>query len=771
MNQEEQMHDIELVVDDKEEDPTSRYGLKTEHSTKMGTDTELDFENGNFLQIEGAGIQGFLEKLPLSFKLGNMIAVALLGFIAIGVFLIGVQAPRLRIARVGRKTQDVLSSVASYIEDLRAEREASNTYYAYRALGVVPSNVTDALFASFEKTRISQKKLYRLLDKYNLRDNSLLAGGIAKLEEVTQKLPVVHELTLNGQLDAVTGFIAYNGLVGNVLLLLDNFGLLSTNNGLVANYATFNRIIELEHQLKSVGVIAGAQTKTTYGVLRGFIKFSGQRDYLVDYWLQSSSKRLRIYYNSVMDVGLVTSLKIMFEDLVSSSRFYLIPDPLINGTSVELYLPSSFSLEDWNILAMEKIQILEKINKEIEIEMKEVVSKDLKISSILIVFVLLVIAVAFTITTLVAGCTVRTIVGPWKRLNFVQAQSIQKFVPKTMLQLFGVQRIEDAVLGLTKKKDLTLLVVQGTLDNISNISNIVEINRGFIYEYKQDGALAFFVRTTDAVKAANLILSCTRCQVGIHRGTFEICTLGDDKHIQCAIVGSQQHIATKISNLITKYKIPLLATSTIRKNLYSDRIWCWIGSDDGQDFYSIVNDESQQDVSKAIKMFHDKNYIEAITILGELHRRCSENIIVDEYLRRSIDHLKIRSLFKIKATIEDIAKLPSVYQALVEYAVDVDSYMLRLWTAIGEYQTLVGTERLLKAQEIYNFCLDEDLQIPKDLLNELSTSLSSGNSDLFADLKEYISWTIDDLLSRYKETDSFKEVFQQSRLELENFQL
>ncbi len=122
-------------------------------------------------------------------------------------------------------------------------------------------------------------------------------------------------------------------------------------------------------------------------------------------------------------------------------------------------------------------------------------------SVVLIVFIIIFVILFFIFSILAAIIISRTIIGPWRRLNVLQEQTINKFVPKSFLKLLGVNRVMDVRLSMHTSKDMAVMVVnikrftkmtngmserqvfQMVNDYLSYIGPVLRSYRGYIDKY------------------------------------------------------------------------------------------------------------------------------------------------------------------------------------------------------------------------------------------------------------------------------------------------
>lgn len=140
-------------------------------------------------------------------------------------------------------------------------------------------------------------------------------------------------------------------------------------------------------------------------------------------------------------------------------------------------------------------------------------------SAVQISVIILVVVGCFISACLCSFCFSQTIVGPWRRLNHLQENTIAKFVPKDMLGMLNVSRIADIQYGLVQQHQITL--VYASVKNFGNIclkmtpqekfnffnhvlqnaSPIIRQFGGFIDTFQGDGFVAVFRKANDGVKA------------------------------------------------------------------------------------------------------------------------------------------------------------------------------------------------------------------------------------------------------------------------------
>lgn len=778
-------------------EPTDPVNQTYSHNTSTPGTSELDEESGDMLHIAGTGIQGALERLPLNAKLLAMIATFLLGLVGTGIFLLVMQAKSIKSSRTSKLYLDVSFSLDTFIGSLQEEREAANIFFAIQKKGLIPpEDVYQKLIDRIEISTINQKIFNNHFGRNGLRSHPTLASGVKAYDEAMEYLDILRNDTLYLRTDALFGFYNYNGVVDKVFVLLDSLTLLKEANPVMFSYILLERAIELELQLKSVGVISWTSNTTTFNTVRGYAKFSGQRDYTIAHWRSSSKQELVKYYDNVVDPNVVSQLKAIFEKLVGINNpstkvvatTRLDPTTNITKTTYDLRIPvpEDYTLEQWNNLTLAKISSLSTVNLRVKREIIETTARNLRISTGLIVGVFLVIISSLLLSGIVAFVVVRTIVGPWKKMNFIQKQSIQKFVPQRMLKLFGIDKIEDAILGLHKQQSMVMVSIkihsnhqtttkpftEWFVSHLQSIGPMIQARQGFIKSYNNSEIVALFLKSRSAVDTVLSVESYLRERkirfaIGIHRSQFVISTVGHDNHLQCIVSGDEANIASRLQETGSYLECPILASKSMSKYQHPNKRWLRIGAGSHEIFQLITKDhlivEKQQLLDNAVSNFEIGNYKEAVVYFGQLHEYFPEERFITRYLEKSKDLEYRRSIYKMSANIHDIVKEKSLGVGFEEFIKNKpmrDVY--NLWKAIEEYRQSPTSDL---AQTIYNtYLTGDELQIHKDVSNNIEANINLGNKELFDDLSEFIVWNINDSVNSWKQTTEFNTYFQTCRI-------
>lgn len=179
-------------------------------------------------------------------------------------------------------------------------------------------------------------------------------------------------------------------------------------------------------------------------------------------------------------------------------------------------------------------------------------------------------------------------------------KSIERFVPRSFLDLLQKDSIVSVRLGDNTKKEMTILFSDirdfTTLSEkmtpdenfkfinmyLSRMGPIIRAYDGFIDKYIGDAVMALFERPDDGVRAGFKMLETvntyneTRREagrdpigigVGLNTGSLMLGTIGEEHRVDGTVISDAVNLASRVEGLTKSYKEPLLITEAVYESL------------------------------------------------------------------------------------------------------------------------------------------------------------------------------------------------------------
>ncbi|KAL0479256.1 hypothetical protein AKO1_008088 [Acrasis kona] len=359
------------------------------------------------------------------------------------------------------------------------------------------------------------------------------------------------------------------------------------------------------------------------------------------------------------------------------------------------------------------------------------------VSVMLVVFVAVGIALTYAMSL--------AITGPWRRLNWLQENSIRKFVPQGFLNLIKCKKLSDVHLGMNNNCNITMLRLEISnyeewTNNFSSTQGLNLLNklfnqvcpqvrscRGFVDRYNHDGFTAIFKKNRQAIQASqkiNRMLNRIRNEdpdyqnmktgIAIHASRVLVGTVGEEERMDGAILSDQ----TSLNHDLLRINDKLGASIVLSGNVSGTVNLRSLGSSSDRhkktvDIYEMY-DVEEQNKKKTSKLFNDatrafseRRYYkasQALHVVLELDpsdQVCSNmlklcNKIVDQCEAQisKMDPIDIVNNVRLRSLLEK--------QCTKEYS----SENFELFKAVESYKKIDDiSERKKAALRIYNdFC-------------------------------------------------------------------
>lgn len=178
--------------------------------------------------------------------------------------------------------------------------------------------------------------------------------------------------------------------------------------------------------------------------------------------------------------------------------------------------------------------------------------------------------------------------------------NISRFIPAQFLRALGKNNISELGVGDFVEKEMSLLFTD--IRNFTSMSEsmsaedtirflnsyflrmnpVVDHYNGFIDKFMGDAIMAIFENAEDSLKAAiemrlelrvynahrkSVGYKPIQTGIGLHRGSMVLGTVGSDNRIDTTVIGDTVNLASRVETMTKIFKIPLLFTDAIYKQL------------------------------------------------------------------------------------------------------------------------------------------------------------------------------------------------------------
>jgi class 3 adenylate cyclase len=780
-------------------------------STTSMEETVSEAYSDEFLRVDGSGLCGLLERIPLMFKLVFMIVISLVGFMGIGAFLLAIQSVTIHEVRLSNQFQGLSADLGKIIFILQKEREYANQFLAANASDAGTPQIQLDLEDSYGVTDVGVKRLRDKIREYKLSSDSIMKKELTSMNTQLTMLAYWRDSTTRRNATTTTAFTYYNNVVNSMLQLLGRYILKQGKNPTIASYLLFMRMLEMEYQIKSVGVIAGTQKAVTYFRVRAFIKYTGVRDDNLDNWLSTTSPSIVATYNANVKAQTVANLK-AFVDYALVDR---------GATNVVAQPVPNFDLNLWNGNYSDKLHSLELVESFMRNTMANESDNELSKAIGLIIGVIVVIVFFFVLSSIVSVTVAYTIVGPWRRLNMIQEVAISKFVPKGLLKLLNCAKITDVALGLNVEKALTIMTVD--IADFSGISRnmkgsqifeflnkyltyvgpVIRKHGGFIHSYNGDGFTALFGEPNRGIKAGVEIQAAIEqfntshssskpisLGVGMHSANVLIGTVGENERMEGTLLGTHSQVTSKLEKITKKFNTRTLVTKStittlsgkVARQLEQRKIGTIVCTDHSGvhqivDVHELINStdtlksSTKQTFEKGVTAFNHGLYSEAIREFESVLSVAPDEL-ASTYSNKSQDLLRSDKHVHSSLTTKSILSDSELIKGFEEFCnKERSSENIGLWKAIEGYKTTDVSQRRTLANSLYETYLSmsgtHTININENMKQRVVDSLNSTaglGADLFSEIQLELEGLMSDTIKRFKESKIFLEAFVKSSM-------
>lgn len=802
------------------------YGT-AESASFMGDGTGSSESRDNYLKITGDGFWGFIESININIKLIVIIGVCVAGFVALGSFLMGREASQVHNAKLSKSFQELSSNMGNLIRAVQAERATSMIFLATSINETEKNeNTMRTLQLQYKETDNWMSRLRRDIEERKLKKYEEMEGELAAMNSTYYLIKQYRDGIVTRKLDTLFGFYYYNAfIVPPMLGLLGKYVLLGGKDPTISSYLLSMRILEIDYSIKSTGEIAGIQKLMSVSRFRSFVKFQGQYDENIASWLSTTDKKFTDKYQKLIPKKLRDDIKVMVE-------YSLAPQ---NGTATNgalFYAIPNFNATQWLLYYDAKIEGMKIIERDLASHMESTTQKKFAQSVGIIVAVCVLIALLAIISSTIIILGVKSIAGPWRRLNIIQEAAVTKFVPTGLLRLIKCNSVANASAGMKIKMPLAFIsfkidnmnaITKNLNDNeimtklnnyVGNLDGIIRSNKGTIQKYKTDGCgfLATFTERFYAVKAAIQINNALEKNsnsptkpsvgIGVHSGQeILIGIVGSNNRLESAIIGDDGALTSKMEDIAVKMETGVLVTwNTIEGAKLGDENnkkvdARWIGSLPYVDsngltrdmkIYEMLDGErskkkiTKKQFEKGVRKYSEGKYWVASNNFYKIVETDNTDSVARAYTVACQYQMRKITETQKEADFDTLMANETIVRAFKEFCVNrMEPSIFALWEQVKAYRESVDSELRTTAESLWESYIsetaDHKVEIPRNIRESISYVMKSDERpqrDLFGDLqRELKERKMRKLMENFKATEEFSNAFRSSSLSRESTDL
>jgi len=790
------MQDVILTVND-----TKTSATLDNVSNWSSEETQSDPFSDELLRLDGRGIKGLLERIPMTIKLVIMCSVSLIGLLILTGLLIAVTSQNIQAAKSANTFNTIATDIGQAIQKIQNERSATGEYLA---ASVNATQVQlDNMKQSFQITDNYIHFLNKVFAKYF--DGEIAGRYIDEYYLYENNLTIVRNAALMNATTGTETFTFYSNLIQALINCLARF-VVQAGGGIYTNSLLgLIRIYELEEQIRSLGQIIMTSRILTPTAYKEFATYIGERDFAVNNWKAINPISIVNFYDDAVD-GVSINGTGVIEDYIIMNRQFL------NDT----YLPE-FSLQEWDANTTTMIDKLGSVWEYVVSDMMNYSSEELGKASGMIIGSILVIALSLVASLIISIIFSCTIVGPWRRLNKIQEIAINKFVPQEFLRLLGFKKIGDVELGVNVQKNLTMLNVgirhfnrltsdmkpSEVLDFVNQyynyISPIIRKHRGFIHDYNANNIVALFIQAQKGIKAMVDVQNATHSynsrlserklpsidiSVSVQSDEMVIGTVGENERMEGCIISNHEDIGKSLYKICKKFDLNMITTKAAITNsqkpfkhiTFRSLGRMLIDDSNGEenmmevcevlklsDSSNLVLKEKFED---ALLLFYRGIYMEAFQRFSEIIKEFPKDVITYKYLKATQALLNQVRYFSSNLGIKTVLRNNILFEAFEIFCQkEMSTENIRLWSEIESFKNIESIEeRKIHAKRLRKEYLSINgrytINIDQHLKDNVAQKLNDDSNDLhsiFNPIQFELEIIMSDTFKRFKESAEFFE--------------
>lgn len=530
-------------------------------SSSSSSGNSPDYNHGtnseDFLKIEAIGLCRCLEGLPLGFKLIIITSVAFLMIAGFSAWLIVNQSIEIYNAQTARGFAGQFNLVALMVNALQMERA---NYIAYMSL---PSPSTYDVFQSSVKYVNGNMTNWQFLQWEKPQ----------KISQYESNLQLIRNRNATSSTDALYLFNWYSDYIKEYNTFLSSKTKNTGHQESIIMQDFFLQFREARTKLRSFGYLAFTNRNISMNefYFHTFVYMVASRDVMFSVFTKLATNNINDRVNTTLTYSPEFQALVAFENIALAQ-------------SEEMFC-TTVNVTTWIDLSAKITVIVQGILKElVEVTAYEADSAYIKAVALLVLIIALAI-IFLIVYVFLAIVLSQSIIGPWARMNMLQNEIMNKFIPRQFLKLFNIDNITSAKQGLTATKQLVLMKI--SLHNfwqfvadmsckqklealnriITMLHPIVKSFNGYVEYFKSDEIHVHFRDYHGCIKCAHKIHTSFDSINGLYQH-------GKKMLVSVALHGAQQVCKTLFCSNVDK-KFFTRLTLLWREMKRAINVWCF----------------------------------------------------------------------------------------------------------------------------------------------------------------------------------------------------
>jgi class 3 adenylate cyclase len=753
-----------------------------EYSTTTGFSdtTELDaLSSGtddsqfDMLSVQGKGIIGLLEKLPLWFKLISMSSVLVLGYILLAIYAIYAQSVRLSTSVSTRNFMRTVNNVNNFMQVLSAERGLTT-----RFMCTEESIPIEQLYAARANTDAALKDSMNWLN--------LTFVNKTKLEVMRKNFT-----DWKGDQNAAYWGMTYFNEISE--LTMKNLGIASQP---VISDRTIPVLLQTMQYVDSIYKSASMSI---------FFYYSDFSFYEADYdWYAYNYMRLNLLdtlnYAAPTDAVNKMSEMAKVEPIAWVNRFY----ELLNTDQYKkIRKDFNVSVLATNTLAYEKAATeIAAFTTAYFVKEKE---SETASASVLFGFVVAGIVV-FTIAAFASNLVLsKSITGPWQRMNILQETAVRKFMPQGFLRLIKCKKIADVHLGVSTERDITMMRVEivnfeiwtkeydstqvlSMLNKfLGQVCPLIRQSGGFVEKYNHNGFSAIFTSHRDAVRASDNIRQFLKASeelgvgwgelrvgIALHAARVLAGTVGEDERMDVSVISNETSLNDSLLRVNDKLGTTIVSSKRKEKVKHSRALGKTLDRQQNEvevievyDSRDRVKKTTKKIFMQATSAYANKDYYTAMSLFKQVIGIDNTDNVCNRFITICDQAISHCEMLMGNMQPSDLLTIPQLRTMLEKQCAEEHSEEnFELYQLIDQFKVLTSAdERKKMAQQIYDDYCDMKGRYPVNVTDKTKTAIRNklqdpnyvAQVDLLDDLQRQMAINMIDPAKRLMGTMEYKK--------------
>lgn len=735
------------------------------------------FEHNNdvsdeFMKIDGGGIRGFFERLPLWLKLLAITLLATLIMLTFAVWLSGVEVSiAITLAKNRRLTKWFLVA-AHLVNALQRERDTAVLFI------IKP---TDTSLENLLKSTVDTDADWAEFTTSERYDSS------SSLVQQNALLQQMRNGVRTQRADGYFIYQCYTSLITSILDIIMNKSKEELNQNVISTEHIFLRLQNLKAQLRSFGTLAFTNKNSSLDPLlyNEFKELLITRDELQKIWMVLASQdQISLFNRTVM-------LTPEYSTAMAMERIALAGNP------------SSFSMsidsDSWRGNTSVVHNACGVVLSTMLTEADNLSFEQLLLQTCIHFTVILILVIVFIVLyAVISYCFSRTIIGPWVRMNKLQESVTYKFVPRGLLRMIGCNNIMQVQIGKHSTKQVVLMkiVIRDYWHQVESLSvdnRILYTNRffdsvnpllvsygGYIDTMKPDELQVCFKTPGSAVTCANKIHLLMKTlnmsdfaplylTIAIHAASYaDLAIVGDHDRIQGVVISKLQLEAQQIMSIAKRFQCKTAVSSNViemlKEKIDGVQLIAMIDGKTNFVIYEVsskLNKSEREQFSMAVRdLFVDHNIVDALAYFktndseaAKFYTKVCEQVL--EQCKAQITNLTVKNILNEPVLEEIVSQTCQKEQSTENLEVYISIKLFKEAWATHNREAQSGHVNSIKIR-MDQVNITETL---KQSLLKQATEEETWDENMFYALECEIITLLTDTIKRLKISDNFRRAY------------